>query len=73
MMVCKQCGKTFDGHANRKFCDECKRERINEYMRRYYAEHRKECRERDKRYYDAHRDEVLEKQKRYRWRKDAPK
>jgi len=84
-MICQQCGKTFDGHGNRKFCDECcrherslryytkHRDEIRERRKRYYAEHREEVKEYRQRYCAEHHDKILEQKKRYRWRKDAPK
>ena len=63
-VICKQCGKTFEGYPTRQFCDECNHERRNARQRKYYAAHREERRQ-----YRAARREHYCEYDRKRWLK----
>ena len=43
-VICKQCGKTFEGYFTRQFCDECKKEHNRETVRRNLKNLRAEVR-----------------------------
>lgn len=57
IIICKNCGKEFDGHHLRKYCDECRPHVL-----------RQQKREQSKRLYSIHREKKLEYYRQYRLR-----
>lgn len=72
-VTCQQCGAEFTGWHTRLFCDECRRLRNVEYMKRRYIMHppdKAKERERHKRYYVFHREQELARNR--LWREAHP-
>lgn len=51
LITCYRCGECVVRPAQAKYCLSCAAEVIREQARRYYAEHRVQCREAQHRYY----------------------
>jgi len=49
--ICKKCGIDFIGYCNEKYCNSCKRERLNELARKYYKTEK--YKKRLKKYYNT--------------------